>query len=148
MKLTEAQARKKWCPFARVADHNGVQVMDGAEPLSGYSYNRNLGGQPVDEARCLGSNCMAWRIAENVGYEDARATTLPLTGWALKLVKDCIALGWPDSIRHFDAASHQDLMSIPKCGEVSIADLRSAIEDYKAGFSAAYGFCGLAGRAA
>lgn len=55
--MTEDEAKQKWCPFARVIhfhdnDHNGVS------PAAG---NRGCHGEPKTEARCIGSDCMAWR---------------------------------------------------------------------------------------
>lgn len=48
--MTEAEAFKRWCPFARVASTGGA-------------CNRAQNSQ-VDEsqlARCIGSACMVWR---------------------------------------------------------------------------------------
>jgi len=47
--MTEDEARKLWCPFAR-------------DSLENYgSYNRQEGGEALETCRCLASGCMAWR---------------------------------------------------------------------------------------
>lgn len=59
--MTEDEAKKKWCPFARAPWLNG----DG--PYGVVAVNRqatgvrpkNLGAP--EEPKCLGSECMAWR---------------------------------------------------------------------------------------
>jgi hypothetical protein len=45
----------KWCPFSRVV----VSRRDGAA-----AGNRGFGpGREAEDTRCLGSRCMAWRVA-------------------------------------------------------------------------------------
>jgi hypothetical protein len=61
--LTEKEAKKKWCPFARAVCHEE----DGPKG----AYNRLRLDESVDvtteemcsdtETRCIGSSCMAWR---------------------------------------------------------------------------------------
>ena len=55
---TEAEARQCWCPFARV-----VEVLDDEQPVEGYPVgNRSASGQHGHpRARCVGTECMAWR---------------------------------------------------------------------------------------
>jgi hypothetical protein len=48
--MTEEEAKRKWCPFARTAD---------AE-VAGYNRTGVLGAN-LDDVKCLGSDCMAWR---------------------------------------------------------------------------------------
>ena len=48
MAITEADAKKKWCPFGRV-NQEGIVV------------NRYSNGDPAASSHCLGSKCMAWR---------------------------------------------------------------------------------------
>jgi len=60
--MTEDEARTKWCPFARVIhfhdnDHQGIA------PAAG---NRGCHGYPKPEARCIASDCMAWRWGSDV----------------------------------------------------------------------------------
>jgi len=53
--MTEDEARKLWCPFARAIDHHG-DVTDGVAGV-----NRDDDGHPDEACRCLASGCMAWR---------------------------------------------------------------------------------------
>ena len=52
--LTEAEARRKWCPYARVS------VSDRKE--EGNHANNRWADEPTKGANCLGSGCMAWRM--------------------------------------------------------------------------------------
>lgn len=61
MILTEKEARKKWCPFARVKDN-------------GCSTNRHAGTHKRKDGKfsilrsnsmCIASECMAWRWEED-----------------------------------------------------------------------------------
>jgi hypothetical protein len=58
--MTEAEAKAKWCPFARVGSGvNGLGAMnrDAMPPEEADLVTRN--------ALCIGSACMAWRAVEN-----------------------------------------------------------------------------------
>lgn len=46
---TEEEARKRWCPHARV-HYAGV-----------VSVNRSSDGVPLPQARCVASDCMSWQ---------------------------------------------------------------------------------------
>jgi len=48
--MTEDEAKTKWCPHVRQS--NGYK--------EGFSKNRESSGAPTD-ARCIASECMAWR---------------------------------------------------------------------------------------
>lgn len=74
MSMTEEEARKKWCPHARVVDPfilNDYELADPDEPPPlrvTPGYNRyHCDGDTADETvtdgsvRCVGSLCMAWR---------------------------------------------------------------------------------------
>ena len=50
MTLTEEEAREKWCPFAREYD-----IERGIAGLAGVNRPTEIG------ARCIASQCMAWR---------------------------------------------------------------------------------------
>ena len=52
---TEAEAKTKWCPFARIAHVNAPT--GGNRHYSGVGAEENLGLI----TRCIGSECMAWR---------------------------------------------------------------------------------------
>lgn len=59
MIVTEAQAKESWCPLARCvpADRNGNAIVGVAA-----GYNRgHVDGGVLPAARCIGSDCMAWR---------------------------------------------------------------------------------------
>jgi hypothetical protein len=66
--MTEAEARKKWCPFARVPDSNGIEgVLAATNRHAGEKTGRD--GKPRvlrGNAMCIASECMAWRT----GYEN------------------------------------------------------------------------------
>lgn len=59
MLVTEEQAKKLWCPWARTSS------------AVGGSLNRDFKGGPDSECRCIASQCMAWHwegTAEEVGF--------------------------------------------------------------------------------
>lgn len=60
--MTEAEAKTKWCPQARVGGSVGTEAQ-------GTSTNR-WHHQPISDVqaadyRCIGSACMAWRWSES-----------------------------------------------------------------------------------
>lgn len=61
--MTEDEARRKWCPFARVPDGGNVP---GAVTATNRHAGRKTGadGKPRilrGNAMCIASECMAWR---------------------------------------------------------------------------------------
>lgn len=56
--MTEDEAKKKWCPFARGEDPAG------ANRWSGIPARPNM-----DSCACLGSACMVWRWENLIPYE-------------------------------------------------------------------------------
>lgn len=50
MRVTEAEALTKWCPFTREGITARERVVDGKPG--------------PDASRCIGSRCMAWRWSE------------------------------------------------------------------------------------
>lgn len=48
-KMTEDQAKTKWCPMVRT----GL--------VAGMAVNHHVGGDVKDETRCIASECMMWR---------------------------------------------------------------------------------------
>lgn len=69
--MTEAEAKTKWCPFARVAGQMGGEA-------EGTSFNRwtsGAAGGAADPAACIGSACMAWRKT-GAKFKDGRTGQL------------------------------------------------------------------------
>lgn len=59
--LTEEEARKKWCPKARVA-HSSTDADDYTIAMA--AVNRGGGYDAIEEnSQCYASYCMAWRWA-------------------------------------------------------------------------------------
>lgn len=71
MNITEAEARKKWCPFGRAP---WLSNTDAAAAC-----NLTQAGDPM--ARCIASDCMAWR-ADNE-YRHARKGRKPPRGFVI-----------------------------------------------------------------
>lgn len=66
MLLSEADARERWCPFARVTRRENLDpyVQTGGVGLA-HGTNRDALGRVENPAscRCYASGCMAWRWA-------------------------------------------------------------------------------------
>lgn len=83
MIVTEAEATKRWCPFARVA-YVGNSVMNRvstfhhelAQKQAAAGDDRDLKyyERQVADTHCIGSRCMAWRWA---GYHRVPSSTVP-----------------------------------------------------------------------
>jgi hypothetical protein len=63
MTYTEKEAKEKWCPYANVY----VKYQN-----TGAAGNRGLNASPdvqgyVGDARCIASDCMAWRKVDQIG---------------------------------------------------------------------------------
>ncbi len=61
MYLTEDEAKQQWCPHARVCEVGDGELYG---PFNRYHTSEQSG--PTDsgnEARCIASQCMAWRWA-------------------------------------------------------------------------------------
>lgn len=59
--MTEDEAKKKWCPFARSYDIRGTPDM----PVTVNRFGRG----PDSECMCLASGCMAWRPRETNAFK-------------------------------------------------------------------------------
>jgi hypothetical protein len=58
---TEAEAKKCWCPFARISSVFGqAGGAAGSSPTAAVAYNRSA-NSPHVVAPCIASDCMAWR---------------------------------------------------------------------------------------
>ncbi len=55
--MTRAEAREKWCPFARVA----TGATDGEVIINAIATNRRSVGDPSAGTLCIAERCMAWR---------------------------------------------------------------------------------------
>lgn len=87
-KLTEAEAEKRWCPFARVA-FVGQNVMNRissfhmelAQKSAERGDTRDLEHYQRQErdTYCIGSRCMAWRWSNT--DPEFREVDEPLTGY-------------------------------------------------------------------
>lgn len=56
MLLTEAEARLKWCPYARGENWN-----DFRDAQRSFVANRMQSSDPLGSCLCIASACMAWR---------------------------------------------------------------------------------------
>ena len=93
--LTEAEAKTKWCPFARATVYVRGDLGDGKEPvnLAGHGCNRILTDDPkitanlqscIDElgaTRCIASNCMAWHSANRTDLDSNGEEIITLRGY-------------------------------------------------------------------
>jgi hypothetical protein len=59
--MAESEAKSKWCPFARVGIGNGSGSNRGWVPTP-----EKLKEEGPDMINCVGSACMAWRLAERM----------------------------------------------------------------------------------
>ena len=55
--MTEDEARKKWCPFARVIQFDIDEMPTGNRLYTASNDEMNFDGP----ALCIASECMAWR---------------------------------------------------------------------------------------
>jgi len=93
--VTEDEARKKWCPFARVPDGGGVT---GAVTATNRHAGRKTGGDGKPRilrgnAMCIGSECMAWRKAEIIRRVDGGGYAL--STYTTRTVGFCGLAGTP-----------------------------------------------------
>jgi len=59
MILTEAEAKTKWCPHARVIVP--ITEAETNEMVDTATGNRIDNGKVPKNSKCIGSSCMAWR---------------------------------------------------------------------------------------
>lgn len=63
--MTEEEAKTKWCPFARSV-FLARNECSGNRFISGDSNGNNVEiVKNAPSCRCIGSECMAWRVCEN-----------------------------------------------------------------------------------
>lgn len=83
MNVTEAEARKKWCPFGRESVFND----GGGHP----DFQHTLAGNRGEcKTLCIASDCMAWRAAG-----EAKRSTTPTSGYHMEPVGYCGLAGAP-----------------------------------------------------
>ena len=73
--MTEDEAKERWCPFAMVPT-----TLTTAEQKLAATGNRGTAmDQPYESARCIGSECMAWRWHVQVDSEHShvKGPTVP-----------------------------------------------------------------------
>ena len=66
MRLTEAEARKTWCPFARKAE-----IVHFIGPSAGSQW-QDVPVATSTDAKCIATDCMAWRWINNDPADAAR----------------------------------------------------------------------------
>jgi len=69
--MTEEEAKKKWCPMAKVMNINGG---GGGNRWDGAASNKNKDAIGPVGATCVASDCMAWRWYDHVKF-DASGTS-------------------------------------------------------------------------
>lgn len=65
LSMTEEEARKKWCPFARTG------AFTDQDQMMAVTVNRDPRDEVMDGCRCIASECMAWRWHGYAGEEIA-----------------------------------------------------------------------------
>ena len=68
--MTEAEAKTKWCPFARVPDMAGTASLTATNRHAGKKIGRN--GKPRilrSSSMCIANQCMAWRWGKGINGE-------------------------------------------------------------------------------
>lgn len=61
--LTEAEARERWCPFARVVGYVGNREKGILTPACNRTLDSEAVPRVAPASKCLASACMAWRWA-------------------------------------------------------------------------------------
>ena len=62
--LTEAEAKTKWCPFAR---GSWADESMGTDLIGGINRRPKQNPEGLDSCRCIASACMAWRWERGTG---------------------------------------------------------------------------------
>ena len=71
---TEDEAKRRWCPFARVVTYDkNVNEFDVGVTVGMCASNKTSEGAIREGAHCIGSACMAWQwdAKQPVGEYDA-----------------------------------------------------------------------------
>lgn len=73
--MTEEQARSKWCPMNRASAGDGESNIDNrpVEHVKGDDGGWRLTGLFHQSARCIASDCMAWRWSADAREIEGRA---------------------------------------------------------------------------
>jgi hypothetical protein len=81
--LTETEAAKRWCPFARVSmpsNAAGNRVSSFHKSIASTAGDRDHYAQQEADCNCIASRCMAWRAHGIAAQRDATGN---LTGETL-----------------------------------------------------------------
>ena len=100
MLMTEAEAREKWCPWARTLDGS----VGNGENIQGYaaSVNRGLPAANMECLRCIASACSQWvEIHASVHDIGPYEEHTPAKG-----VMACNPVGAAHAIQHFQLAPY------------------------------------------
>lgn len=88
--MTEAEAKTKWCPFARVVSSQvGTETVFPAANRAAIRHDSGaleFNANP-ESARCIGSACMAWRWTRDalkLDFDDLGPILRPDRGEALQ----------------------------------------------------------------
>jgi hypothetical protein len=88
MLLTETEAMKRWCPFARGASR--------APAGNSIASNRDHAGNVNASCLCITSNCMAWRWGPDASMKDGRLHAGHINGGEVIELGYCGAAGLPN----------------------------------------------------
>lgn len=97
--MSEAEAKQKWCPQARIAygkftsDGTRWHLYDHQTASNAVFRNAADDGKTKSDtfrSKCIGSECMAWRWAEKSALE------VPMVGDVMDRKGYCGAYGKPD----------------------------------------------------
>lgn len=76
MLRTEEQAKATWCPWSRVGVYTSTHGASAA-------VNRHTDNDVIEDTRCLGTGCMAWRWMPKPPAEHRYVFTKEIAEWVL-----------------------------------------------------------------
>lgn len=96
--ITEKEAKTKWCPFARVHQVDNVAstaINRKVDPTQRYDATGNVRPALMGAARCVGSECMAWRWQAGTFEEYGKLKTREDSGYIVEAKGYCGLAGKP-----------------------------------------------------